>query len=377
MKRSEINAIKVKGERLLKLMRFFLPPFAWWTIEDWKRKGPECADIARQQLGWDITDYGSGDFDRMGLCIFTMRNGTLADLRQEAGRTFAEKTLVAQENQVTPANFLYQKMKDIINRGGGDLVIQLCNSTADEKLATTPVDFTTDGVRRAVEAGGLVDPTPGESICVPQRLSRKFWEKDGGGTVLVGEVSGVNDDQVAGRGAALPARMTGIETTVSRSAMGSATLPADGAHSRVRGAGEGPLPGRHHARDHPPTPATGSMRRRRVCRSRARRPYYLHPPTTRARAGKGPTILELVTYRITGHSCTDPALHQADEEKAKAPANEPIGRLAKIIMAEGAADQAALDAIRAEARAEIEEAVRQAMADPEPRPEDAMEDILA
>jgi hypothetical protein len=196
MKRSEINAIMVEGERLLKSMKFLLPPFAWWTVEDWKRKGPECADIARQQLGWDITDFGSGDFDRMGLCIFTMRNGTLADLRQEMGKTYAEKILIVQENQVTPTHFHYQKMEDIINRGGGDLVIQLWNSTADEKLATTPVDFTTDGVRRAVEAGGLVDLTPGESMCVPQRLYHKFWGKEGSGTVLVGEVSRVNDDRV-------------------------------------------------------------------------------------------------------------------------------------------------------------------------------------
>jgi D-lyxose ketol-isomerase len=196
MKRSEINEIMRKGGRFMKRMNFLLPPFAWWSPEDWKRKGPECADIVRQQLGWDITDFGSGDFDKVGLFIFTIRNGTFAELKKEMGRTYAEKILIVEEDQVTPTHFHYQKMEDIINRGGGDLVIQLWNSTVDEKLATTTVDVMTDGVRRSVKAGGTITLTPGESICIPQRLYHKFWGKKGRGTALVGEVSRVNDDQV-------------------------------------------------------------------------------------------------------------------------------------------------------------------------------------
>ena len=48
-----------------------------------------------------------------------------------------------------------------------------------------------------------------------------------------------------------------------------------------------------------------------------------------ARAGEGPTLLECMTYRITGHSRRDPALYQPEEEKKNAVANEPIGRFAK------------------------------------------------
>jgi TPP-dependent pyruvate/acetoin dehydrogenase alpha subunit len=96
----------------------------------------------------------------------------------------------------------------------------------------------------------------------------------------------------------------------------------------------------------------------------------------RARAGKGPTLLELLTYRITGHSRRDPCLYQPEEERKQALANEPIGRFAKHLLAKGIADQKALDAILEDVKAEIEAAVTKAMADPEPKPEDALEDMF-
>jgi pyruvate dehydrogenase E1 component alpha subunit len=96
----------------------------------------------------------------------------------------------------------------------------------------------------------------------------------------------------------------------------------------------------------------------------------------RAREGKGPTLLELLTYRITGHSRRDPCLYQPEEERKQAVANEPIGRFAGWLVAQGSADQASLDAIRAEAKAEIEAAVEKAIADPEPAPEDTLEGMF-
>ncbi|MGA2976989.1 MAG: thiamine pyrophosphate-dependent dehydrogenase E1 component subunit alpha [Spirochaetia bacterium] len=96
----------------------------------------------------------------------------------------------------------------------------------------------------------------------------------------------------------------------------------------------------------------------------------------RARQGKGPTLLELITYRITGHSRRDPCLYQPEEERKQALANEPIGRFAKHLLANGIADQAALDAIHQSVMAEIETAVTKAMSDPEPQPEDALEDMF-
>jgi D-lyxose ketol-isomerase len=192
MKRSEINSIMRKAISFLDEMQFLLPPFAYWTPETWAEKGPECAEIVRTQLGWDITDFGSGDFTKTGLFLFTIRNGTMADLRKAQGKVYAEKILLVEPGQITPTHFHYQKMEDIINRGGGNLVVQLWNSTPKKELAETPVHVQMDGVEKDLEAGGTVVLKPGQSICLPQRLYHKFWGE--GSTVLVGEVSRVNDD---------------------------------------------------------------------------------------------------------------------------------------------------------------------------------------
>lgn len=199
MKRSEINKIMKSGFRFIKRNGFFLPPFAKWSPDDWRNKGPECREIVEQQLGWDITDFGSGDFAGTGLFLFTVRNGTLEELTRENGKIYAEKIMIVQEEQITPIHFHYQKMEDIINRGGGELLIQLWNSTDDEQLAETDVTVSRDGVRDTVKAGGTITLTPGDSVCLPVRLYHKFWGNKGKGPVLVGEVSRVNDDHTDNR----------------------------------------------------------------------------------------------------------------------------------------------------------------------------------
>ena len=199
MKRSEINAIMRESIELMREHRFLLPPFAYWSPEDWKRKGAECSEIVRAQLGWDITDFGLGDYESCGLLMFTIRNGTLEELKKEAGKVYAEKILIVKEGQITPTHFHHQKMEDIINRGGGELTIQFWNSTPEEGLEDTEVPVSVDGVRRTVEPGGSLTLAPGESVCIPQRLYHKFWGEAGRGTVLVGEVSRVNDDYVDNR----------------------------------------------------------------------------------------------------------------------------------------------------------------------------------
>jgi D-lyxose ketol-isomerase len=70
------------------------------------------------------------------------------------------------------------------------------NATANEELADTDVTLSLDGVHRTIKAGGDIRLAPGESICLPQRLYHRFWGEKGMGTVLVGEVSRVNDDHV-------------------------------------------------------------------------------------------------------------------------------------------------------------------------------------
>jgi D-lyxose ketol-isomerase len=198
MKRSEVNAIIQDSlDFAERQSRFLLPPFAHWTLKDWQTKGEECREIISQQLGWDITDFGSGDFRKIGLGIITIRNGVFAEAKSGVGKTYAEKILLVDEEQITPTHFHYHKMEDIINRGGGDLVIQLWNSTPDEQLDKgAPVTISMDGVRVSVKAGDTITLRPGDSVTLPTRLYHKFWGKRGTGRILVGEVSRVNDDYV-------------------------------------------------------------------------------------------------------------------------------------------------------------------------------------
>ena len=94
-------------------------------------------------------------------------------------------------------HFHWNKVEDIINRGGGELVIHLFNATADDGLADSEVTASVDGVKRVVKAGDQVVLTPGESITLPPRLYHKFWgARD---RVFVGEVSLVNDDNTDNR----------------------------------------------------------------------------------------------------------------------------------------------------------------------------------
>lgn len=181
----------------LRSMNFHLPPFAYWSPGGWQNPDLDFQEIIDQQLGWDITDFGSGDFEKIGLFLFTLRNGTYAELDKPLGKIYGEKLLIVKDGQITPAHFHFQKMEDIINRGGGNLVIQLWNSTPEEGLADTEVTVSCDGVRRRVPAGGTIILTPGESVCLPQRLYHKFWGQNG--TTLVGEVNRVNDDRIDNR----------------------------------------------------------------------------------------------------------------------------------------------------------------------------------
>ncbi|MBI3946741.1 MAG: D-lyxose/D-mannose family sugar isomerase [Armatimonadetes bacterium] len=193
MKRSQINAILRDTLAFLAECRFHLPPFARWTPADWRERGPEADEIRDNLLGWDITDFGHGDFARVGLVLFTIRNGNYYDPRYP--KPYAEKILVADENQVTPLHFHTLKMEDIIVRGGGNLLIEMRNATPDNRLADTPVVVSVDGTRRAFRPGEALRLTPGESITLPPRLYHTFYGEEGKGRVLLGEVSRVNDDR--------------------------------------------------------------------------------------------------------------------------------------------------------------------------------------
>jgi len=198
MKRSEVNAILKENIEFIKEMKFNLPLFAYWTPEEWKQKGSECDEIRDNMLGWDITDYGLNDFDKIGLTLFTIRNGNLNNKKYI--KPYAEKILISKENQVCTMHFHWNKMEDIINRGGGNLMVELYNATEDEQLdKINPVRINIDGTVSYVPAGSIIKLVPGQSITLPPYQYHAFWAQEGYGKVLIGEVSMVNDDNTDNR----------------------------------------------------------------------------------------------------------------------------------------------------------------------------------
>lgn len=193
MKRSKINRLIEEAKALLHHHGIRLPPFAYWTPADWKAKGAECDEIRRCGLGWDITDFGSGQFEKVGLVVFTVRNGHKS-LAPFNAKTYCEKILIVRENQRTPMHYHVFKQEDIICRSGGNLVCQVYPRSPDGQLGRGMVDLSLDGVRRRVPAGTELVFPPGESITLEPYVYHEFWAQPGSGAAIVGEVSKVNDD---------------------------------------------------------------------------------------------------------------------------------------------------------------------------------------
>lgn len=193
MKRSEINAYIREAIDCFRSNGFTLPPFAFWTPENWRAMGKEADEIRDNKLGWDVTDYGLGKFHETGLLLFTIRNGNFRQ-RGSYPKGYAEKIMMVRERQITPWHYHWNKREDIINRGGGDLVIELYLADEENGLSDKEFQVSIDGVSKAAGPGRKVVLTPGESICLEPYVYHTFYGRQGAGSVVVGEVSDVNDD---------------------------------------------------------------------------------------------------------------------------------------------------------------------------------------
>ena len=196
MKRSTINTIMAAADDMIRSHGFTLPPFAYWTPDAFAKRVADgtARRIADARMGWDVTDYGQGDYDKMGLFLFTLRNGSLADLQRGSGMVYAEKLLISSANQISPMHTHVIKSEDIINRGGATLAVELFGSDAEGNFDKTKgVTVLTDGLERNLPPGHVLKLAPGESITLNPGDWHAFWGE--GGDVLIGEVSTVNDDE--------------------------------------------------------------------------------------------------------------------------------------------------------------------------------------
>ena len=104
MKRSEANKIIQHTIDVAEKMLFPLPDFAYYTPEDWSKIEEDQAELVENMLGWDITDFGSGDFEKIGLTIFTFRNGNFHD-KEKYPKPYAEKILFVNDGQILPYHY--------------------------------------------------------------------------------------------------------------------------------------------------------------------------------------------------------------------------------------------------------------------------------
>ncbi|MHA1819288.1 MAG: D-lyxose/D-mannose family sugar isomerase [Promethearchaeota archaeon] len=210
MKRSQINSLIKEAINLFKKHGWQLPPFAFYRLEDWKEimhddgLKKQYSEIFERKLGWDVSDFGSGAFEKVGLLLFTMRNGVL-----NSDRLYAEKIMVQLPGQTTPFHYHWLKCEDIINRGGGDLVVKLYNAAVEDIkesngldknwrdgiFADSDVEVQVSGRNLTLKAGSEVLLKPGDYIVLTPKIYHSFWALPEKEPVIVGEVSMVNDDE--------------------------------------------------------------------------------------------------------------------------------------------------------------------------------------
>ena len=188
MKRSELNQIMRDALAYIEEMNFKLPPFVYFTYEDWKTKGAEYAEIPDNLMGWDITDFGSGDFYKSGLIMITVRNGSN---NAKYPKSYGEKIFVCEEGQITPYHTHGRKLEDLVNRGGGTFVVSCFKTDSNGKKLEEPFPVSIDGKRIVVKPEERIYLLPGESMLVEPGVYHSFWAE--GGKALVGEVSDYED----------------------------------------------------------------------------------------------------------------------------------------------------------------------------------------
>lgn len=184
MKRSEINNQIEKFIAFCRKYNYQLPTFNYQNPEIIK-------ELKVRQLGFDVTDYGSGDFEKIGLALFTIRNGNPQELESIP---YCEKTMFSLPGQKTPCHYHRKKTEDIFVRAGGNLIIKIWPSEKGKidgekmKVLFNGCDY------RQIISGQEIKLSAGETVTLTPKEAHEFYGDPSDDGVLVGEVSTFNDD---------------------------------------------------------------------------------------------------------------------------------------------------------------------------------------
>jgi D-lyxose ketol-isomerase len=192
LKRSTVNASIELAIKTMADYGIHLPPFAYWTVEEWADKGHDADEIRDCMLGWDVTDFGIGDFEEIGRILFTMRNGS----KHKPGypKPYAEKLILNPEGQRAPLHFHQSKMEDITNEAGGNIIVQFTAVDDGGQPRQGELRIQVNAQTRRIDSGDIVRLKPGDSICLPPRVAHQFWGEEGTSISVSREVSSVCDD---------------------------------------------------------------------------------------------------------------------------------------------------------------------------------------
>ncbi len=195
MKRSEVNSAIKWAEELCREHHITLPDFARYAPDKSIFGESHRTNLKKTMLGWDVTDFGSLDFSKVGAVLFTVRNGSVHE--SGVGTPYAEKYIFLKDGceQEIPLHYHIQKTEDIINRAGGVFCCQLAvqdeNGNPD---MTKGVRVLRDGEYYDAKPGEIIEISTGNSITLEPGVFHRFFAKTGCGDLVIGEVSKINDD---------------------------------------------------------------------------------------------------------------------------------------------------------------------------------------
>ena len=159
MKRSEINAAISEAKDMIDRYSWVLPKWGYWSKEEYNNNPNLKNYLKNHQMGWDVTDFGKGEFEKKGITLFCIRNGIQGN---NDDKPYAEKLLLEVDSNQIELN--------------------------------SKIDVLVDGEIVSVAPREPLILKRGQSVTVERNIYHKFYSAEGSGMVMAGEVSQVNDD---------------------------------------------------------------------------------------------------------------------------------------------------------------------------------------
>jgi D-lyxose ketol-isomerase len=187
MKRSQINAALQAARDLLARCQWDLPEWADWSEAEHAANPAVSACLYAQELGWDVTDFGQGDFEARGVTSFCIRNGEPALLSNQPG---CEHLHFVADGQIWPFHAHKAKREEITVRCGGNLMVAF---TRHGSFEDAPVWI--DGSPINDPYSRFIRLSPGQSISIPCGLQHSLWSEPNSGPTLFSETSTSRNDR--------------------------------------------------------------------------------------------------------------------------------------------------------------------------------------